>query len=48
MIEDDLEIAELLEEYLLRYDIKLTNYDTPELGISGLRLKSYDLVILDL
>jgi len=48
MIEDDLEIAELLEEYLLRYEIKLTNYDTPELGISGLRLKKYDLVILDL
>lgn len=48
MIEDDLEIAELLTEYLLRYDINLTNYDTPELGISGLRLKRYDLVVLDL
>lgn len=48
MIEDDLEIAELLKEYLLQYDINLTNYDTPEIGISGLNLKKYDLVILDL
>lgn len=48
MIEDDLEIAELLSEYLLRYDIRITNYATPALGISGLRLKTYDLVILDL
>lgn len=48
MIEDDLEIAELLEEYLLRFDIKLTNYDCPELGISSMSLTEYDLVILDL
>lgn len=48
MIEDDLEIAELLEEYLAKYDIKLTNYDCPELGISALSVNKYDLVILDL
>ncbi len=48
MIEDDLEIAQLLTQYLSQYDIKLTNYDTPELGISGLRLKKYDLMMLDL
>jgi two-component system OmpR family response regulator len=48
MIEDDLEIAELLEEYLFRYDIKLTNFDCPELGISALSVNKYDLVILDL
>jgi len=48
MIEDDLEIAELLEEYLAGYDIKLTNYDCPELGISALSVHNYDLVILDL
>lgn len=48
MIEDDLELAEILREYLLQYNIFVTNYDTPELGISGLRLKKYDLVILDL
>lgn len=48
MIEDDREIAELLEEYLFQYDIKITNFETPELGMSGLRLQKYDLVILDL
>ena len=48
MIEDDLEIAELLTEYLSRYDINLINFDCPELGISALSVGSYDLVILDL
>lgn len=48
MIEDDLEIAELLMEYLSKYEIKVTNYDSPELGISALRINKYDLVILDL
>lgn len=48
MIEDDLEIAELLKEYLARFDINLTNFDCPELGISALSVTSYDLVILDL
>lgn len=48
MIEDDLEIAELLMEYLAKYEIKVTNYDSPELGISALRINKYDLVILDL
>jgi two-component system OmpR family response regulator len=48
MIEDDIELAEILIEYLDQYNIKVTNYDTPELGISGLSLKKYDLIILDL
>ncbi len=48
MIEDDLEIAELLSEYLLRYDIELTNYETPIKGIEELKSKKYNLVILDL
>ena len=48
MIEDDLEIAELLSEYLTKYDMEVTNYESPELGISGLRIKKYDIVILDL
>jgi len=48
MIEDDLEIAELLTEYLARFDISLTNFDCPELGISALSVTPYDLVILDL
>ena len=48
MIEDDLEIAELLTEYLARFDIQVTNFDCPELGISALAVNDYDLVILDL
>lgn len=48
MIEDDLELAEILIDYLSQYNIKVTNYDTPELGISALNLKQYDLIILDL
>ncbi len=48
MIEDDLEIAELLSEYLLRYDIELSNYETPTKGMDELRSNRYDLVILDL
>ncbi len=48
MMEDDEEIAELLSEYLLRYDIILNNYETPSQGIEELKSKKYDLVILDL
>lgn len=48
MIEDDLELADILIEYLDQYNIKITNYDSPELGMSALRLKKYDLIILDL
>ncbi len=48
MIEDDLEIAELLSEYLLRYDIKLSNFKTPKAGLNELMSNKYDLVILDL
>lgn len=48
MIEDDLELAEILISYLEQYNIKITNYDSPELAISALRLKKYNLIILDL
>lgn len=48
MIEDDLELAEILIDYLKQHNINVTNYDSPELAISALRLKKYDLVILDL
>ena len=48
MIEDDVELAEILIEYLDQYNIKVTNFESPELGISALRLKKYDLIILDL
>ncbi len=47
MIEDDPEFAELLSEYLSQYDIKVTNYEDPFLGLSA-GVKKFDLVILDL
>ena len=48
MIEDDVELAELLSDFLGRYHIKVTNYDDPFLGVSALNLDNYDLLILDL
>lgn len=48
MIEDDVELAEILCNFLKRYNISVTNYDDPFLGISALNLKKYDLLILDL
>ncbi|MBL0687176.1 MAG: response regulator transcription factor [Sulfurospirillum sp.] len=47
MIEDDTEFAEILSEYLIQYNIKLTNYEDPYLGLSA-GIKNYDLLILDL
>jgi two-component system, OmpR family, response regulator len=47
MIEDDPEFAELLSEYLAQYDIKVTNFEDPYLGLSA-GVKKYDLLILDL
>ena len=47
MIEDDPEFAELLTEYLAQYDMKVTNYEDPFLGLSA-GVKKFDLLILDL
>ena len=47
MIEDDPEFGELLSEYLSQYDIKVTNFEDPYLGLSA-GVKKYDLLILDL
>ena len=48
MIEDDSELAEVLTQYLAKFNIKVTNYEDPFLALSALKLKSFDLVILDL
>ncbi len=48
MIEDDAEMAELIGEYLKRHSIAVTNYETPELGLSALKFETFDLLILDL
>ena len=48
MIEDDVELAEILTEYLKQFNIEVTNYDEPFLALSSLKVNTYDLVILDL
>jgi two-component system OmpR family response regulator len=48
MIEDDTELAQILTDFLARYNVTVENYDDPYLGISALSLKKYDLLILDL
>ncbi len=48
MVEDDLELADVLTQYLKQYNIEVTNYEEPFLALSSLRLNKYDLIILDL
>lgn len=48
MIEDDLELAEILMEYLEQFDIAITIAEEPYIGLSTLDTESFDLVILDL
>jgi len=48
MIEDDLELAEILMQYLEQFDIAITIADDPYLGLSTLDTQKFDLVILDL
>ena len=48
MVEDDAELASVLTQYLAKFNIKVTNYEDPYLGLSALRMYDYDLVILDL
>jgi len=47
MIEDDPEFAEILSEYLAQFDMDVTNYEDPFLGLSA-GVEKYDLIILDL
>jgi two-component system OmpR family response regulator len=48
MIEDDTELAGLLCDFLAQYNLHVTNYEDPYLGISALSVIPYDLLILDL
>lgn len=48
MIEDDSELAEVLTQYLLPFNIQVTNFEDPFIGLSSIGLQKYDLIILDL
>lgn len=48
MIEDDTELADVLTQYLAKYNIEITNYEEPFLALSAIALHEYDLIILDL
>ncbi|MBD3824157.1 MAG: response regulator transcription factor [Epsilonproteobacteria bacterium] len=48
MIEDDLELAEILTEYLEKLDFEVKTEDDPFKAVSILKLEPFDLVILDL
>jgi len=48
MIEDDYEIAQILTEYLNKFDISVTASEEPYMGLSLLTQEEFDLVILDL
>ncbi|RRS30704.1 MAG: chemotaxis protein CheY [Epsilonproteobacteria bacterium (ex Lamellibrachia satsuma)] len=47
MIEDDAEFASLLTNFLAKYNLNVTNYQDPYLGLSA-GVEKYDLLILDL
>ncbi len=47
MIEDDPEFSIYLGEYLDKYNIKITNYEDPYLGLS-VDINKFDVLILDL
>ena len=48
MVEDDEELAEVLIQYLAKFNIEVKNFYDPFIALSDIALNSYDLVILDL
>jgi two-component system, OmpR family, response regulator len=48
MIEDDEDLAEVLTQYLLKFNIEVTNFYDPFIALSDIALNNYDLIILDL
>jgi len=48
MVEDDTELAEILTQYLLPYEIEVTNYEDPFIALNSISMIKYDLIILDL
>ncbi len=48
MVEDDLEITALLEQYLPRYGLDMISVDRPSVALERLQIEKYDLLLLDL
>lgn len=48
MIEDDIELAEILTEFLKANNVNVTNYTDPVVGMQALEKYKYDLLLLDL
>jgi len=50
MVEDDFELADVLTQYLKKFNIEVINFEDPFLALSTLAIShnKYDLVILDL
>jgi two-component system OmpR family response regulator len=48
LIEDDLEISDLLGQFLRRFGMEVISYAHPQSALNSLSIESYDLVLLDL
>ena len=48
LIEDDLELAQILSNYLSKHDMKVTIAEEPFMGLSLITQNEFDLIILDL
>lgn len=48
MVEDDVDLANLLSEYLNQFNIEVESFEDPFIALSSIGLKQYDLIILDL
>lgn len=48
MIEDDRELAEIIAGYLKPFDIETTIVESPYIGLSTLKTKKFELLVLDL
>lgn len=48
MIEDDLEFAEILSEFLEQYHIDVKVVDDPYIALSTVKVEAFDMVLLDL
>ncbi|MDD3475354.1 MAG: response regulator transcription factor [Sulfurimonas sp.] len=48
MVEDDSDLADVLTQYLSKFNISVKNFQDPFLALSAIALEEFDLIILDL